>query len=270
MSQPEDIAADFWRSWFSPEGFTKEKRQYRLLKMLPSSPRCHFCGAPFHGMGGTLVRLALSKKPSSVNPRFCNVCDEFARQHPGGAEVAMSMLFADVRGSTRLSEQMSPTAFSKIINRFYVEATEVLIPTFALIDKLAGDAVAAFWGEGFAGPDYVRVTIKAAQKILQVTGHGDPEGPWVPVGIGVHTGVAFVGAMGQPDGMVDITAVGEQVNLAARLASQAAIGEIIVSGAAMEAAGIPTGGAKTRQLELKGLENPVDVFVLGVAGTDRP
>ncbi len=262
MGQQDDMTAEFWRGWFSPEGFQQEKRLYRYLKMLPGKPRCNFCGAPFHGLGAPIVRLTMGKRPSTVNPRYCNVCDEFARKNPGGAEVEMSILFADVRGSTELSESMSPMDFSRLINRFYVESTRVLIRSYALIDKLAGDAVAAFWGAGYAGPDFVRRTIQAGQEILRVTGHGGSGKPWAPVGVGVHVGVAFIGAMGTPDGLTDITAVGEEVNLAARLGAKAGVGEILVSEAAMEAAGMGDTDAEIRELQLKGLGEPVVAYVL--------
>jgi adenylate cyclase len=262
MSQQEEAAAEFWREWFSPGGYAREKRLFWLLKHLPSSPRCNFCGAPFHGVGAQVVRLTLGKRRSMVNPRYCSVCDDFARAHPGGAEVDMSILFADVRGSTALSESMSPTEFSKLINRFYVESTRVLIASNALIDKLAGDAVAAFWGAGFAGEDYVLRTIEAGRALLRATGHGGSGEPWVPVGVGVHAGVAFIGAMGSPDGLTDITAVGEEVNLAARLGSKAGVGELLVSTAAMEAAGLSVEGVEPRHLQLKGLAEPVLAYVL--------
>jgi adenylate cyclase len=265
MEEPKDFAADFWRSWFSPEGFRQEKRLHRLLRWLPRGPRCHFCGAPFHGVGAPIMRLTMGKKPSAVNPRYCNVCDKIAHQNPGGAEVEMSILFADLRGSTRLSESMSAKAFSQLINRFYVETTRILIESHALIDKLAGDAVAAFWGAGFAGEDYVRRTIDAGMDILRVTGHGGSTEPWAPLGVGVHTGVAFIGAMGSLEGVTDITAVGEEVNLAARLGSEAGVGEMLVSAAAMEAAGMDARGLEQRRLQLKGLAEPVSAYVFSVA-----
>ena len=80
----------------------------------------------------------------------------------------MSMLFIDIRGSTALSEKMSPTEFSQVINRFYAAATKVIIEEDGLVEKLAGDEVAAFWGAGFAGADYVWRTIKVAQNLLRV------------------------------------------------------------------------------------------------------
>jgi adenylate cyclase len=199
------------------------------------------------------------KKQSDLNPNFCNLCDEASRKFPGGAEVEMSMLFADVRGSTALSEQMSPTEFSQLINRFYTLSTKAISAEDGLVEKLAGDAVAAFWGAGFAGPDYVQRTIKVARRILTIMARQQ-----IPVGIGVHAGVAFFGAMGTADGLVNLAAIGEEVNLAARLASQAAAGEIIVSEQALQKAGFAGGELERRSLELKGISERVPVRVMRV------
>ena len=75
----------------------------------------------------------------------------------------MSMLFADVRGSTALSEKMSPTEFSQLINRFYTESTKVIIEADGLVEKLAGDAIAAFWGQGLQA----RITFGGLWKSLR-------------------------------------------------------------------------------------------------------
>jgi adenylate cyclase len=169
----------------------------------------------------------------------------------------MSMLFADVRGSTALSEQMNPTDFSRLINRFYVESTDVIVKEDGLVEKLAGDAVAAFWGAGVAGPDYVARTIRTAQNILKIMGQQK-----IPVGIGVHAGVAYFGAMGSADGLVNISAIGDEVNTAARLASRAGAGEIIVSEKALQQAHMDGSGLESRSLELKGISAPVLVRVM--------
>jgi len=246
-----------WRDWFSTSAFSVDKRWRHIFHFLPHDPRCKFCNAPFQGIGGTMVRLLFHKERSTLNPHFCNMCDEAARRFPGGAEVEMSMLFADVRGSTALSGTMNATEFSQIINRFYTNATKTIIEEDGLVEKLAGDSVAAFWGAGFAGPDYIQRTIKVAQKLLHVMARQQ-----IPVGIGVHSGVAYFGVMGSADGLTNISAIGDEVNTAARLASQAAAGEIIVSEKALKAAGIDGGELESRSLELKGISELVPVRVM--------
>src|SRR5512138_1110403 len=158
MSDPKLPVEQLWHDWFMTDAYKVEKRWFRAFRLLPHDPRCKICYSPFHGMGGLVMRT-MGRKQSSLNPNFCNICEDFAKKHPGGAEVEMSMLFADVRGSTALSEQMSPMDFSRLINRFYVESTNAIIEEDGLVEKLAGDPVAAFWGAGFAGPNYIQRTI---------------------------------------------------------------------------------------------------------------
>jgi adenylate cyclase len=95
-----------------------------LMGVLPSSPRCKMCNSPFKGLGGGIMRL-LGRDQSRYNPRYCQKCELF--EHPGGAEIFLTMLFADVRGSTTLAEQMSALEFSQLMNRFYTVATDVLV-----------------------------------------------------------------------------------------------------------------------------------------------
>jgi adenylate cyclase len=133
----------------------------------------------------------------------------------------------------------------------------VIIEEDGLVEKLAGDEVAAFWGAGFAGPDYVARTIKTAQRLLRVM-----ERQEIPVGIGVHAGVAYFGAMSTAEGLTDISAKGDEVNMTARLASKAAPGEIIVSEQALTAAGINSSELESRSLELKVFSGPVTARVM--------
>ena len=246
-----------WWFWFTTSAFDVDKRLRRIFRVLPRDPRCKFCNAPFRGVGGIMVRAVFGKQQSVLNPRFCNMCDEAMRRFPGGAEVEMAMLFADVRGSTALSKKMSPTEFSRLINRFYTGSTKVITEEDGLVEKLAGDAVAAFGGAGFAGPNYVQRTLNVAQNLSRVMARQE-----IPVGIGVHSGTAFFGAMGTADGLTDISAIGDEVNTAARLASQAAAGEIIVSEQALKEAGIDGSELESRSLELKGISEPVLVRVM--------
>jgi adenylate cyclase len=176
------------------------------------------------------------------------------------------MLFADVRGSTTLAEKMSPTVFSRLINRFYVVATDVLVRTDALVDRLIGDEVIGLFIPGFAGPEHARRAIEAAKALLDATGHRSPEGPWLPVRVGIHTGRAFVGVVGGEAGSPqDFTALGDNVNIAARLASRAGPGEILISDPAYAAAGVDLGDLEHREFELKGKEVTTGVHVLRVS-----
>ncbi|HUF89249.1 MAG TPA: adenylate/guanylate cyclase domain-containing protein [Gemmatimonadota bacterium] len=192
----------------------------------------------------------------------------FAQRCPGGAEIELSMLFVDVRGSTRLAEGMTATEFGGLMNRFYKMATDVLIESDAVIDKLVGDAVIGFYLPLFTGPNHARPAVLAARRLLEVSGHGADEGPWIEIGVGVHAGTAFVGTVGGADGTVsDITALGDNVNVGARLASMARPGEILVSEAALAAGGFDLRGLELRRLELKGKSEPIEVRVIRTAAS---
>jgi len=245
--------------------FSQEGRFRKVFKMLPSEPRCKLCSAPFEGLGGSFMKLAFNKYPSNYNPHVCNTCFDVIRKEQIGVETELSFLFADVRGSTSLAEGMSSVEFSQLINRFYQATTHVLIHGDAIIDKLIGDEVAAFYHPSFVGTDHAFKTIQNAKELLRVTGHADKDGPWIPVGVGVHTGRAWIGAVGSNEQVTDITALGDSVNVAARLASQAGPGEILISEESRKQADLPRSGLEERFLELKGKSEPMSVWVLRVS-----
>ncbi len=251
----------FWRE-FLTHGYEQEKRIRNVLRHIPAGPRCRLCAAPFHGAGAPLMRL-IGKRQSNANPHMCTTCSDFMIKHRGGAEIEATFLFADIRGSTTLAEGMAPGEFHVLLNRFYAAASAVVFEQDGLVDKFVGDELVASFFPLIAGERYSARAIRAAQEVLRATGHADAGGPWVPVGAGVHHGRAWVGAIGDAD-HVEITAVGDIVNTTARLASAAEAGEVIVSVAAAEAAGLePT--LERRALELKGKSEATEVVSLRVA-----
>ncbi|MCJ7824110.1 MAG: adenylate/guanylate cyclase domain-containing protein, partial [Anaerolineales bacterium] len=171
-------------------------------------------------------------------------------------------LFVDVRGSTTLAEQMSPMEYSKLINQFYTVATSAMVWTDALIDKIIGDQAAGMYVPGFAGSGHAQQALRAAQQIMKATGHDTSDGPWISLGAGVHTGVAFVGSLGSADGTSDITVLGDAANTAARLSSLAGVGEILISNATCSNLDLDTAKLEQRDLELKGKSERVSVCVL--------
>jgi adenylate cyclase len=265
----ESEISEFWRTWFMEGPPPNETRLKNVLRRLPTDPRCTYCHAPFKGAGAWVVKATLGKVPSPHNPGYCNVCDGFAQEYGGGAEVDMAMLFADVRGSTKLSETLSPREFSRLIERFYAVATEAIVDAPGFIDRLGGDEVIAFFGRGLAGDDYVKVAIQTGVKILEATGHQHKNDPWIPIGVGVHAGQAFFGSVVGQGGLFTITALGEEVNTAARLASEAAAGELLASHAAMREAGLQIVDYPQRELSLKGISAAVPVSVLKVGAGEK-
>jgi adenylate cyclase len=231
-------------------------RKRRLFKVIPSEPRCKFCNAPFHGIGGTLMSM-IGRRQYSKNPLFCEAC---LVERVEGAEVEITMLFADMRGSTTLAEKMSASDFGDLMNRFYDTASHILMHSFAIIDKFLGDGVIGLYLPGTAGADHAKRAVRAAEDLLEATGHNDCR-PWLPMGVGIHTGNAYVSLVGSEGGVGDLTALGDSMNITARLASQAGAGEILVSESTYNQAALKADLEK-RTLELKGRSEPVTVHVL--------
>ena len=90
----------------------------QVFKHLPSDPRCKLCYAPYAAPFGPLVSL-LGYGPWNKNPSLCGACLRRMERAQGGAEVELSMLFADLRDSTRLAGGMSASAYSRLLNGFY-------------------------------------------------------------------------------------------------------------------------------------------------------
>jgi adenylate cyclase len=140
----------------------------------------------------------------------------FAQKYPGGTEVELSMLFVDVRGSTSMAEKMRASDYSRLMNRFYKAATDVLIRTDAFIDQFVGDEAIGLYIPLFTGSNHARPAILAAQELLHVMGYGEGQEPWLPVGVGVHTGIVFFGTVSGSEGSItDVAALGDSVNTTA-------------------------------------------------------
>ena len=202
----------------------------------------------------------IGKGPWPNNPKYCGSCLKQLTEHHGGAEVDCSLLFADVRGSTHLAEEMSPAQFRTLMERFFDIAAEVLVEHDAIVDKFAGDEAIGIFVPALAGELHAARAIEAAQVLLART-RSVAELPWIAVGAGVHSGIAFVGSIGSGT-HVELTAMGDTVNVAARLASAAGAGEILVTVEAMSAARLHDDELDRRELALKGISRTVSVFVI--------
>ena len=121
------------------------------------------------------------------------------------------------------------------------------------VDKFVGDEV-------LTDGNHAGQAIDAGMDLLRATGH-ETDAPWAPIGIGVNTGRAYVGVVGTAD-HVEFTALGDPVNVTARLSSLAAAGEILVTEATGNAAGITTTDTERRHLDLRGRKEATDVLVL--------
>jgi len=229
-------------------------RARRLYRRLPSDPRCRLCLVPFGGVG-KLLRIA----PSRKNPNFCTDCLETA---PVGAyEREVGVLFADVRGFTAWSEKRSPAKVADGLTRFYALASRVLTRDDALVE-FVGDQVMALYLPDFPslGQRTSQVMISAAERLLSEIDRQQAEDV-LPVGVGIHIGVASVGNVGQGK-TKNFTAVGDVVNTAARLQSCALPGQIVLSDEVYARAAGHCSHAEPVSLSLKGKSEPVGAHVI--------
>jgi adenylate cyclase len=235
-------------------------RLRRLWRHVPSSPRCKLCAAPFRGPGRVLTR-ALMHGSSTSNPLLCNACFGQIGKMPGGAEVEISVLFADIRGSTGIAERTSAGEFRRLVQQFYFKAATAIDGHDGVIDKFLGDGIMVLFLPVVAGDRHALRAIEAGEAVLRAVEDRELVAGGVRIGVGVNTGAAFVGAIGSGD-KLDFTALGDTVNIAARLGSDSAAGELLVSEAAWRASG-RTDPVERRNLTVKGRTEPLEVVVLG-------
>ena len=258
---PEDgerSSTEIWRSILTGEdpALPALRRRFRRL---PSDPRCKMCAAPFRGPGKYITRLMMHGQ-SSVNPMLCNLCFGNIRNGPGGAEIEISVLFADIRGSTGIAERTSAGEFRRLVQRFYLGAAKAIHEHDGVVDKFLGDGIMALFIPVVTGELHALRAIEAGEAVLRAVASRELLDGGVRVGVGVHTGEAFVGAVGS-DERLDFTALGDTVNVAARLGSDAGAGELLVSSAAW-AGGGRADPAERRALAVKGRTEPLEVVVL--------
>jgi adenylate cyclase len=243
----------------------------RVFSRVPSGPNCKICAAPFAGPGGAVLRhLGFARYPG--NPTICQFCiKDLQKIGVQGAEIPVSLLFADIRGSTTIGERLSPTEFQAFLTRFYRIASEAVLASDGIVDKFVGDEVIGLFFRGVTGDAHAAAAIEAGRRLLERVGREDatPSGR-IPVGAAVHTGMAFVGSTGASDVVNDFTALGDSVNTTARLASAAADGELLVSVDAAETAGLDGAGLEHRTVVARGRSETVDVIALPIRETSHP
>ncbi len=233
-----------------------------LFRHLPSDPRCKLCYAPYRApFGPILGRLGFGRWDK--NPSLCGSCLRLMERNQGGAEIELSLLFADLRDSTGLAARMSAREYGQLLNAFYAIAADAIQKPGGTVDKYLGDGIFALFVPGFAGIDHAARAIDAARRILRDTATSSRIPAAVrplPVGIGVHTGTAYVGVLGEAGALTDFTAIGDAVNITERLSSVAAAGELLISDTALRAAGYDASTLSGRDLELKGVAHPVSAW----------
>jgi adenylate cyclase len=204
-------------------------------------------------------KLVASKKPPDL----------------GGEALPVTVLFADIRNFTALSERLSPHEVVEILNAYFSRACEPILEEGGSVDKFIGDAIMAVFGSPVAHPDHARRGVRAAVALAAVgrdfaalvaerfPGRGLPA---FDIGIGLHTGVAVVGNIGSPRRM-EFTSIGDTVNTASRLEGLTKnLGwAIVASRETVEAAGSGVITGRRKELRVKGRQEPVVVLeVMGL------
>ncbi|WP_439154214.1 adenylate/guanylate cyclase domain-containing protein [Yoonia sp.] len=252
----EDGNDALWYQVFQ-EGHPVLLGKQKRFSLLPGGSRCKMCYAPLAGIGGWITRR-MGLEPSSRNPFFCNACDGFLKAYPGGAEVDLSILFCDLRGSVSLSASMSPREFKQLITFMRETIIPVLWQAEGFVLQFQGDAVIGVWPPGFSGKDYASKAVNGGMKLPRAIERTPFNGSALPVGTAIHTGRAYLSTVASLNGdMQEVSAFGFDVNVAARLASSAKAGEVLISEAALKAAGRTIDDDAMCSYELKGIDENI-------------
>lgn len=224
----------------------------RMLRLLPSDPRCRFCMVPFSGVG-----KAIGIRPSAANPNYCRSC--FEALPTITHEIEIGVLFADLRGFTSWSETHGSREAADLVNRFYAIANRALTSDDAFIDFI-GDQVMAIYVVDMPslGARTADIMLAAARRMVDAV-RQDAES--LPIGAGMHMGKAQVGSLTTGESK-SFTAIGDVVNTAARLQSAAGAHEIVVSEKVYGALSGDKPQADRTTLGLKGKAEPLTAFIL--------
>jgi len=188
-------------------------------------------------------------------------------------ELEVTVLFSDIRGFATMAERLSAREIADVVGRHLGAMAEVVTEYGGTIDKFQGDAVMVIFGAPDPLPDHASRALRCAiamqrrQAELNAQGWGDADVDTLHIGVGVNTGLVIAGAVGG-GGRLEYTVVGDAVNIASRLQSEAEGGEIVASATTVAAAdGIPCQPIGPRVV--KGREEPVEVFRVLVEEEDR-
>lgn len=182
----------------------------------------------------------------------------------GGANQTITVLFADIRGFTAISEKENPETVVRLLNHYFTAMSEIIFKHGGTLDKYIGDGLMALFGAPTATPDDAQNALKAAvamqRELISLQTELSSQGfARISVGIGLHTGVATIGYIGS-ERRSEYTAIGDTVNLAARLESNTAGGQILISEATARAAGNIFPLIRREPLTVKNRQQPVDLF----------
>ena len=182
----------------------------------------------------------------------------------GGVNQRVTVMFADIRNFTPMSETMEPERVVEILNEYFTRVTDVIFDYRGTLDKYIGDAVMAVFGAPISKGDDAAHCVEAAihiQKLLVEMNRDAAARCWpeLRVGIGINTGIVTAGNIGSLR-RIDYTVIGDTVNIASRLASNAIGGQILISDSTAEELGDKFHLEALPPLKVKGRSSPLDVF----------
>jgi adenylate cyclase len=230
------------------------------------SAQCRVCGTLLSGAMSVVFRTVGIKR-SSRNPNICTRCSTHIEE---GRLAEITVLFADLSSFTELTHDLGAERTHEVIDAFLRMATEVLVKQGAFIDKYIGDAVMALFNVPIRYEDHARRAILAATELEStLQSLGERFGLSLQASVGIASGYARIGRVGSEDNK-DYTAIGDVVNLAARLQGKAGAGEILISEASYTKHSADLPGATAEQLLLKGFREPVTAYRLHSKGNSHP
>jgi class 3 adenylate cyclase len=192
-----------------------------------------------------------------MNPNTCTVCElMFTRvMRRRQIDVDVTVLFADLRGYTALSQTQSADNVHQVLDTFYDAAAEAIWEHDGLLNKTVGDAVMAIFNFPIRRENHTELAFRAATEIQRRCKAASID---FDVGIGIDTGETSFGEFGRAHR--DLTAIGTVVNTAARAQSAASSGEILVTSAVRDKLPGQFGNAKPSLYELKGYAQPLELY----------
>lgn len=199
------------------------------LSFLPFALVAHLvCSIVIEQSDKRLVRDLFGRYVSPQVAREILTLADSDRLRLGGEAREVSVLFADIRGFTQMSERMAPEQVVGMLNTFLPVIMDKVLANEGMVNKFAGDNIMAVWNAPQSQPDHARLAVKAAWEAQQTIAEmikNDPSLPPAQFGIGINTGTAVAGNVGSP-GRVEYTVIGDSVNLASRICGAAPAGEI--------------------------------------------
>ncbi len=206
-----------------------------------------------------------------------NVAAEIAQQEGavrlGGDKRPITVLFSDIRGFTSMSEDMTPDAIAELLTGYFTEMVDIIFEHGGTLDKFMGDAIMALWGAPIAHADdpdrAIRAAVSMQRALQQLNRKWEASGrDSIGVGIGINYGEVFAGNIGSHR-RLEYTVIGDAVNVAHRLCSQAGPGEILISEPFYRVLKDEVACDSLDPLVLKGKAQAVPVYRVRVTRTGR-